>query len=185
MLSKCNEGLLMIKHILFACDLGPFTPFALKYVEFLAVELDAKVLIVHAVPPIADLTQAVLHSYCSEQVKSELLGVSDICGIHDVLRDQVFDVISQSCDDTSTLLDHIIDIVIATGNPAEVILGEAAHACSDVIIIGSHGPNAVDKHIIGSVASKVLQLSKTPVFMLPMLRPRENNYLENQVFFKV
>ena len=161
----------MIKHILFACDLGSFTPFALKYVEFLAVEFDAKVLIVHAVPPIADLTKAVINSYCSEQVKSELLDVSDISGINDVLRDQVFDLISHSPDDTSNLLDYVTDIVIATGNPAEVILNEAAHTCSDVIIIGSHGPNAVDKHIIGSVASKVLQLSKIPVLMVPMLNP--------------
>ena len=161
----------MIKHILFACDLGAFTPFALKYVESLAVQFDAKVSIVHAVPPIADLTKAVINSYCSEQVKHELLNMSDVSGINDVLRDRVFDLISQSPDDNSNLLDHIADIVIATGNPAEVILNEAERLCSDVIIIGSHGPNAVDRHLIGSIASKVLQLAKTPVFMVPMLNP--------------
>lgn len=164
----------MIKHILFSTDLGAFTSFALDYVESLVSQYEAQVTIVHAVPPIEDLTKAIINSYCSNQVKQELLQVSEISGVNDVLRDQVFDLLTAANSakyDDGVVLRNLSDIIIRTGNPVTVILNEAQRIQCDLIVVGSHSANAVDRHLMGSVASKVLQLSKVPVFMVPMLNP--------------
>lgn len=187
----------MIQHILFATDLGGYTSYALAYVESLVEQYQARVSVVHAVPPIEELTKAVINSYCSDDVKRELLEISDVSGINELMRDQIFDLLAADSNqlneinktsktyevntNASSLLNSLSDIVIRTGNPVEVILNQAQRLKCDLIVIGSHSPNAVDGHLMGSIASKVLQLSKVPVLMIPMLN-QSNLLTETKTF---
>ena len=45
---------------------------------------------------------------------------------------------------------------VLTGNPAEVILQEAADEKSDLIIIGTRGQSGISRFLLGSVSSKVV-----------------------------
>ncbi|VUD56554.1 hypothetical protein TDB9533_02210 [Thalassocella blandensis] len=159
----------MIRKILFATDLGAFTPHALVHVESLASQYDAKVSLVHVVPPISEFTSAIVKSYCSEAVKHELLESRNIKGLLESVRDEVFDLIASNSLIEDNLLTRLQDIVIVPGKPANVILFEAERLNADLIVIGNHGPEAIDGKILGSVASKVLQLAKVPVYMVPMM----------------
>jgi hypothetical protein len=38
-------------------------------------------------------------------------------------------------------------------------------------VVGSHSADALDGRLLGSVATKVLQLAKVPVLMVPMMNP--------------
>lgn len=169
----------MIKKILFATDLGAYTSHSLIHVEALAKQFDAKVSVVHAVPPMDDFAAAVVQSYCSDQVKQEVLETPNIMGLFDALRDQVFDLLADGAVDESDLMSLVDNIMIAPGQPAAVILHEAERINADLIVIGSHGIDAIDGRMLGSVVSKVLQLAKMPVFMVPMMNPAEVYGLES------
>ncbi len=162
----------MIKTVLFATDLGPYTPLAFVYVESIARHFDAKICLVHAVPPLSEFTEAIVKSYCSDAVKREVLRARNIKGIIESVRDEVFEMIASNHLIEDNLLNRLGDIIIVPGKPAPIILSEADRLKADLIIIGSHGPDAIDHHVLGSVSSKILQLAKVPVFMVPMLDAR-------------
>jgi nucleotide-binding universal stress UspA family protein len=161
----------MINKILFATDLGAYTSHSLLHVEELAAQFNAKVRVVHAVPPIENFTAAVLRSYCSEQVKQEMLGAPNIDGLLDALRDKIFDLLVKNSMGEIDIMSIVEDIVVSAGQPATLILREADSYKADIIVVGSHGIDALDGRMLGSVATKILQLAKVPVFMVPMMSP--------------
>lgn len=59
-----------------------------------------------------------------------------------------------------------ISIVIREGVPQEVILNEQKAKKIDLIVIASHGKTGILKHLIGSVADKVVKGSKCPVIVV-------------------
>lgn len=160
----------MIKTILFATDLGAFTSHSLLHVEALARQFNAQVSIVHAVPPIGEFAAAVVRSYCSDQVKKEVLQTPHITGLLDAMRDQIFEVLAREPAEVG-LLGFVKDIIVLPGQPAAVILKEADRVGADLIVVGSHSAEAMDGRLIGSVAAKVLQLARVPVLMVPMMKP--------------
>lgn len=166
----------MIKKILFATDLGVLTTHSLIHVESLARSYTAKIDIVHAVPPIGDLAAAVVRSQCSENVKAEVLRTPHIKGLLESMRAEIFAMLGNEPWSEPDFLSLIGDVVVAPGQPAAVILSEAERTAADVIVIGSHSTDALDGRMLGSVATKVLQLAKVPVFMVPMLDVAKYNF---------
>lgn len=158
----------MIKKILLAADLGPFTPHMLLHVDALTERFGAKIHVVHAVPPLGELASAVLRSWCSERVKAEVLAATHITGLLETIREEIFEAFTDS---ESNLVERICEVVVAPGPAANLILHEAERSGADIILVGSHGTESIDGRILGSVAAKVLQLSKIPVMMVPMMDP--------------
>lgn len=171
----------MFKKILFATDIGPYTPLALVHVESLARHYGAQISLVHAVPPMSEYTNTIVKSYCSDEVKREALKTGNIKGMIESVRDEIFDMITGNPLLEGAIMDLIDDIVIVPGKPAHIILFEADRLQADLIVIGSHGAEGLSDGILGSVATKVLQLAKVPVFLVPMsdarsmLSPNESN----------
>lgn len=161
----------MITKIIFATDLGAFTTHSLLHVESLARKFNATISVIHAVPPIGEFAAAVIKSHCSDVVKREVLKTPHITGLLEVLREQVFEILAREPFGEIGLLSLIGEIVVAPGQPAAVILREAERVGADLIVIGSHGADAMDGRMLGSVATKVLQLAKVPVYMVPMMKP--------------
>jgi len=161
----------MFKKILLAADLGPFTSHLLLHLDSLACQFDARIHVVHAVSPLGELASAVVRSQCSEGVKKEVLESTHVTGLLETIRDEVYETFSSSVYSEENLMSRISDIVVAPGHAANVILFEAERSGADLIVLGSHGTESIDGRILGSVAAKVLQLSKVPVFMVPMMDP--------------
>jgi len=55
---------------------------------------------------------------------------------------------------------------VLVGQPAETIVAHAKRAKSDLMLIGHRGVSAAASMVIGSVASKLLQLSPIPVLLV-------------------
>lgn len=159
----------MINQILFATDLGVCTPYCLMHVEALAVRFDAKINIVHVVPPLEELAAAVVRSHCSDLVKQEVLNTPHIKGLLESLKETIFETLLREPFDDARLLERVMDICVLAGQPASVVLDVADQLQSDLIVIGSHGVNNPDGRFLGSVATKILQLSRRPVYMIPMM----------------
>lgn len=159
----------MINQILFATDLGVCTPYCLMHVEALAVKFDANINIVHVVPPLEELAAAVVRSHCSDLVKQEVLNTPHIKGLLESLKETIFETLLREPFDDSRLLERVMDISVLAGQPANVVLDVADKLQSDLIVIGSQGVNNLDGRLLGSVAARILQLSRRPVYMIPVM----------------
>jgi nucleotide-binding universal stress UspA family protein len=160
----------MIKQILFAADLGAFTSHALLHVEFLARQFQARVIVVHAVPPMGEFAAAVVKSHCPEDVKREILKKSRMSALLESIREEIFETLIGDELAELNVAQWIKQIVVVPGSPAAVILEQAERFNVDLVVIGSHSPDADDGCLLGSVAAKVLQLSRIPVLLVPMAK---------------
>jgi len=84
------------------------------------------------------------------------------------VKTQVIDSLTDDHIEGYVDLKQLGQVLVEVGSPAEVILqtGEALRA--DVIIMGSHAPNGMITPQLGSVAQKVLNNSRIPVYFVPL-----------------
>lgn len=156
----------MVKTILYATDLGLYGPFILEHVSELATCHQAKVVVVHAVEPLGVFADAVLEAYLPDGTKKDLKqhGLEEVLGM---IRSQVKSAFSDDFIDYEGNVDWIADVRVVGGLPSDVILSEADECGADIIVLGSHGGRSKRSTPIGSVAIKVLQLAKVPVYLVP------------------
>ncbi|MDZ7676077.1 MAG: universal stress protein [Acidimicrobiales bacterium] len=60
-----------------------------------------------------------------------------------------------------------VDVVIASGDTSEEILGEAATRDASTIVVGARGLGAIRGHLLGSVSRQCLRQSTRPVVVVP------------------
>lgn len=159
----------MIKNILFATDLGIYTPFMLHHVNALAGQHNARVVVLHVVEPPGHMAEAVVETYLSAETRRELEDVG-IKRIIDSIKRRVVDQLEEEYLDGQEGLSHIRDVLVLSGHPADTILSQANELETDLIILGSHGHRNLAPNLLGSVTSKVLQMSRVPVYMVPLMR---------------
>lgn len=160
----------MIQKIVLATDLGPFAGHTLEHALDMAVSHQAKVTAVHAVEPLSSLAEAMVSTYLeSDDRSAELSGSTRLLAS---IRHQMKCSLGAERSDMDPSYDCFLDFVVEQGRPAEVILAQTQKIGADLVIMGSHGPQAMGNNVLGSVTARVLQLSKVPVYMVPMISPR-------------
>ena len=156
----------MLKNILYATDLGIYGPFILEHVGELAKRHDAQVTVVHAVEPVSVLADALLSTYVPE-ASMHALKLHGYEAVLTTIRARVRQAFADDCIDYRGSTDWIKDVLVIGGEPAQVILNQAETLNADLIIMGTHGGRSGSRTAIGSVASKVLQLSRIPIYLVP------------------
>lgn len=68
----------------------------------------------------------------------------------------------------SHLKNSDIETVAEQGDFAAIILQTAETRNFDIIVLGSHSKNWLEKAVLGSVTESVLAKSKTPLFIIPV-----------------
>jgi nucleotide-binding universal stress UspA family protein len=58
--------------------------------------------------------------------------------------------------------------MVIEGDPAAVILQAVVDLEPDILIIGTHSKGIIAQTFLGSVAMKVLQRSRIPVYIIPI-----------------
>lgn len=159
----------MIQTILFAADMGPHTHYLLHHVNTLASQYDARVIVVHAIEPPGHLGEAVVKTYLSDQTRAEF-DQEGITRIIDGVKSRIVDVLEEEFMDGQQGLSNIRDVRVVPGKPVEVILEQAMECGADMLILGSHGSDTTNENMLGSVTSRLLQVSRVPVYMVPLLR---------------
>ena len=160
----------MIQKIILATDLGPFASHALEHALDLAASHRAKVVVVHAVEPLSSFAQAMVATYLDEP--SEEASESKPNRLLDSIRSQMAESLTGERSEVDPVYECFSEFSVIQGRPAEVILSETRRVGADLIIMGSHGPESMGNNVLGSVTARVLQLSKVPVYMVPMISPR-------------
>jgi len=73
----------------------------------------------------------------------------------------------------------ISSIQVVEGDPAGEILEKADQLKVDMMVMGSHGKGLLAHAFLGSVADKVLNRIKIPVFIIPI--PEETDIAFNDI----
>jgi nucleotide-binding universal stress UspA family protein len=139
----------MFRTILFANEGSPAADRALLYVEHLAREEEAEVVVIHA--------YEVPNRYTTTDVYEEL---------HATFEKAAWAVV----DDALTELEGagvLARGVVREGNAARVILKVAAEENASLIVLGTRGPSSATELLLGSVSTEVLRLARCPVLAVP------------------
>jgi len=159
-----------IKKILFATDLSKNSAYAFFYAIHMARRDEAKIVIMHAVEPIAPML--VNFEDFKYQVAKDRWEETVI-----KFKERIQDVSVKADARTGvSSVDLISNILIRPGNPVEEILKVADEEDCDVIVLGSHGKGFLEQTFLGSVSSSVLLRTRKPVFVIPL--PPENTNVD-------
>lgn len=153
----------MIEKIVCGTDLGPHTSYLIYHAVYLARQCGAKVEIVHAVEPMNSFARAVFQSYAGA---ADTHRATDkiLASIKDQVVDSLADDYMAGLEDLATICDVVVD----QGPAAEVLLEHALQSGAGLIVIGCQSTRAEGIALLGSVAARVLQLSKIPVLTIPL-----------------
>jgi len=139
-----NSRRLSVARFLVATDFSASSKGALQAAVELAKRLNARVLLVHA-------------TELSGSLHSGHLLVDELSQKR--YAQQFQKVISASRGD-----EVITDRIVITGNPVKVILNQAKHQKTDLIIVGTRGHRGMQRLVLGSVAEAVVRRATCPVF---------------------
>ncbi len=140
-------------NILVAVDLSGASQKILHYVKTLALDLSAKVWLLHVIKP--------------------ELGFAGFGPDQQSVPDQVAQKYHKEYKELQNEADKLQNSGIDTrallvqGSAVEVILDEASKLNIDLIVVGSHGHGAVYHMVVGSVSEGVLHRSSCPVLVVP------------------
>lgn len=69
-------------------------------------------------------------------------------------------------------LTLIQSVRVLQGDPSQVILEQAGKLSVDLLIVGSHSHGVGAQTPLGRTATRVLQLAKVPVYLVPLVQRR-------------
>jgi nucleotide-binding universal stress UspA family protein len=161
----------MIRSMLYATDLGLYAPYVMQHAVALARTFSAELYVIHAVEPMGLFAESVLQSYLDEPTLNQLHseGLSSVmAGIEQKVLDSFRDELDEGQQD----LALIKAVRVRQGDPAQVILDQAQRLAVDLLIVGSHSHGSGADIPLGRTASRILQLSPVPVYMVPLSQHR-------------
>ncbi len=137
-----------IKQILCPVDFSEFATKAFDYAYSLATRYDAKLYLQHAIRPLTEYSYHVLPPW-AEQFYADSKAESE-----EQLRKMVA---------RQTSNGFSPELLVQVGLPAETILKFAQKQPIDLIVMGTHGLQGMDRWMVGSVTEKVIRKAQCPV----------------------
>jgi nucleotide-binding universal stress UspA family protein len=157
----------MIHSMLYATDLGLYAPLVMQHALALARTFNADLYVVLGL-----FAESVLQSYLDEQALNEFhsQGLNTVIAnieqrVLDSFREELGDEGEQD-------LERIKAVRVLQGDPSQVILDQAQKLSVDLLIVGSHSHGAGAETPLGLTAARVLQLSRVPVYLVPLVERR-------------
>jgi nucleotide-binding universal stress UspA family protein len=155
-----------IKKILYATDLSQNSAYAFQYAVNAAEKNDAQIFILHVlerIPSAEDwlLRDSVLGERLRKEYETERVNAAA------KIKERLEEFCQRELKEKPALLKRVT-IQVIDGNPAAEILKKADEFNPDMVVIGTHGKGLLAHAFLGSVAEKVLNRIKIPVFIIPI-----------------
>jgi nucleotide-binding universal stress UspA family protein len=160
-----------IKKILYATDLSKNSSYAFFYAVDMARKNDAKIVILHSVEAGRHITyagsdvEAVMEGAKKHEQEAELEKIKE--GLEAFCK-RMENHVGHSC------IELVLKILVPLGHPVEEILETAHEEGCDAIVLGTHGKGFLKHTFLGSVAAKVLERTRKPVFIIPLPSEKTN-----------
>ncbi|WP_340104967.1 universal stress protein [Rhodohalobacter sp. 8-1] len=138
--------------ILVPTDFSDLSLKAIKVAEKYASIFDGKISLIHSHIPITELDEPYAIGMSSKIYQ-------DYEEIEESIRKKLNTIADEHVDD-----NYIGDILVHIGNPAQSIVEVSEE--HDIIIMSTHGRTGFSRFLLGSVAEKVLRMSKVPVMVV-------------------
>ncbi len=155
------------KNILIATDLTPNSEHAFKHAVLLARHSKAKIHLLHVVPEVDSSFRSYVSSIMGEG-KLESFEAQHEDQARNKLKKELEEFTRNELANFPEDFKNIASIEIVHGRAVSQILQTADRIEADVIVMGTHGKGVLGHTFLGSVAEKVLQKSKKPVFIIPI-----------------
>ncbi|WP_321836719.1 universal stress protein [Pseudomonas kulmbachensis] len=163
----------MIRSILYATDLGIYSPVVMQHALGLASSFGADLYVVHVVEPMGLFAESVLESYLDEQALSELHQQGmDIMLSNIELR--VFASIREELAGGERELALIRSVKVIQGEPSQVILEQSRKLLVDLLVLGSHAQSTGGESHLGRTAARIIDLVQIPVYLVPLMQRRRS-----------
>ncbi|MBD9425590.1 universal stress protein [Pseudomonas sp. PDM15] len=161
----------MLRSILYATDLGLYAPYVLQHALSLAKAFQSELHVVHAVEPLGLFAESVLNTYLDEKTLQELRS-KGLTTVMASIEQRVLEGFRDEMGEAQQDMQIVRSVRVVQGDPAQVILDEARKLGVDLLVVGSHSHGAAHEIPLGRTAARLLQLSETPVYLVPMLQHR-------------
>ena len=163
---------IQIKKILYATDLSENAVHAFAYAVSLANLYDAGITILHVLAeyPGEEFITNMISSDTWEEIKQR-----NFAGARDQLigkrrgQTALKQALEAFSEEAQTGVDQTVvtdEVLIESGQPAEVIVESAKKQNCDLIVMGTHGQSALAEVLIGSTARWVVRHSPIPVLVI-------------------
>jgi nucleotide-binding universal stress UspA family protein len=160
-----------IRKILYATDLTKNSAYAFRYAINSAQKHDAQIYILHVLERLPPSIEGLIGLHIEESRLEELWKEKKGEQIRRIEK-RLKEFADRELKSDPETLNRVADILVLEGDPVLEILRQVDALDCDVLIMGSHGRGIISHAFLGSVAQKVLQEIKKPVFFIPI--PRED-----------
>jgi nucleotide-binding universal stress UspA family protein len=143
-----------INKILYATDLSLNSAYVFRYALASAEKHDAKIDVLYAVQSTGEM------GFASPAVDTKPIVAK--------IRKRIENLAEEELQDKPSLIKRVSDIRVVAGDPAVVILQAVEDIKPDILIMGTHSKGIIANTFLGSVAMKVLQRIKIPVYVIPI-----------------
>lgn len=153
------------QNILVATDFTENSDHAFRHAVLLARLHDAKIHLLHV---IAQIEPVYLSSLLGTEERMKQLKREHEQKALDKIKQQLEDFATEELAGSPQDLERFDGAIATSGDPATKILETAEQTGADAIVMGTHSKGAIEHAFLGSVAEKVLQQTKRPVFVIPL-----------------
>lgn len=172
-----------IEKILYATDLSKNSAYAFRYAVNSAEHHGADIYILHVleihlspvIPLPGEEGTGTLSGGPRYLEKLEKFNAEQRKLAMDEIQKRLKEFCQKELNDRPDCLERVASIQVVEGDPAGTILQKAEELKVDTVIMGTHSKGFLAHAFLGSVAEKVLQRIKIPVFIIPI--PEEKDFL--------
>jgi nucleotide-binding universal stress UspA family protein len=157
-----------IAKVLYATDLSENSAYAFRYALNTAEKHNAQIDILHVVEKIRLSGELVLAADTIKKFNKEAKPAA-----LKKIKARLEAIVQQELKDKPSMINRVASIQVAEGDPTVEILQKITELKSDILIMGTHGKGFISQTFLGSVAGKILQRIRIPVFIIPI--PKETD----------
>lgn len=156
-----------INKILYATDLSENAKYAFGYAADLSQKYDAHITILYVMEYMAHTIEVQVSEMVGPE-KWQKLKLEKQEYLTKKIQTRVEDFCKEMSDTYDSCLLMKDDILIGKGSPQEIILSTSRQIGADMIVMGTHGYNALKDALIGGTARRVVKKSKVPVLVVQL-----------------
>lgn len=159
MLTKINT-------IIYACDLEGKTQEAMSLAMNMALQNQAKLIMVHVLNSVTPQTESMIQSYLQEDTLQHLREEA-ISNTTKKMHAQLEAFLNENSEELKELI-HRPEYITVSGLPHEAIQNTAKDYKADMIVMNSRTHSKLGQMMLGSTANKVIHQSNIPVLVVPI-----------------